>query len=286
MAGTGFDMGRYPTQSMPAKPNKEVALWLRRRAWDAKRFGVSAAGIGQKLGLGSEPKIVSISIPKAGTHLIERVLCLHPGLSRVISRTVMGDRETQRRQLERLLKRQRPGQVICGHIHHTAEVLDLIRAHGAAVVFTVRDPRDIVVSSAHYMLDSTKHPWHSFALESPELRDRIRMFIDGQGNPGPPAIRERLEVYSGWLEDADCLVRFEEMIDPVSGREAVDSMFTDLGVSRTPDLIDSISAQVVSPVSVTFRSGGSGGWNREMDGELLERFHETAGDVMQLYGYS
>ena len=60
------------------------ALIVRRLAWDLRRFGLTPRALGWRLCPGERPRILCLSIPKAGTHLLERVLCLHPGLYRAI----------------------------------------------------------------------------------------------------------------------------------------------------------------------------------------------------------
>ena len=278
-------MWRYTTRTMTERSRSDLALWLRRRAWDAKRFGLFPSGAKTKLGFGRGPRIVSTSIPKAGSHLVERALCLHPDLSRMISRKIMYDKATQLDHLERLLKRQRPGQIICGHIRFYAEAAALLADHDAVVVFVIRDPRDIVVSNAHYVWNYRKHPLHETALEYPVLRDRIRMFVDGREDAGVPAIADVLGRYSGWLDESQAIVRYEQMVNPESGPAATAKLFNDLGMTVSPELVRSISGRLVSPVSVTFRKGESGGWREEMEEGLGTRLHESAGEYLDLYGY-
>ena len=46
-----------------------------------RRFGLRPIDIPQRLNP-SGPRIHLVSVPKAGTHLLERVLCLYPGVFR------------------------------------------------------------------------------------------------------------------------------------------------------------------------------------------------------------
>jgi len=51
-----------------------------RHAWTFRRFGLSPRKLVARIGNRTEPPILCVSLPKAGTHLLERALCLHPRL--------------------------------------------------------------------------------------------------------------------------------------------------------------------------------------------------------------
>ena len=56
--------------------------------WDLKRFGMTPDKIWRRRGRPDLPKIFCVSVPKSGTHLLERVLCLHPRLYRKFMSTL------------------------------------------------------------------------------------------------------------------------------------------------------------------------------------------------------
>jgi len=48
--------------------------YLRRFAWDLERFGLTPGKLVAHVINRTEPRVVVISVPKAGTHLVERIL--------------------------------------------------------------------------------------------------------------------------------------------------------------------------------------------------------------------
>jgi len=229
------------------------------------------------------PRVLIVSIPKAGTHLAERALCLHPALHRRLTRTLF---PTQLERLDRALARQRPGEVLCSHLHHTPETVRVVDRHRPKVLLVVRDPRDVVISRAHYALDLRKHEWHRAVRELPDVKDRIRLFIAGDDRAGIAPIATVLRRYEGWLERSASVVRFEELVGPGTRVDALDRAFAELGIPSRRSALERIADRLVSPVSVTFRRGRAGEWSGEFDGELRAAFEGSAGAVLARYGYS
>ena len=89
---------------------------LKKTAWNAERFGLTPAKIRVRLRTDDTPRVLCISIPKSGTHLVERALCLHPRLYRKIVPTVHSENEEQLGGLSRICERLRPGQIVVAHL--------------------------------------------------------------------------------------------------------------------------------------------------------------------------
>lgn len=256
--------------------------WLGRRRWDVERFGLTPGGIRDRIRPRSTPRVLAISIPKSGTHLLERALCLHPRIHRRLTRKVM---PAQLDRLDRVLGHQRPGELVCGHIHHSARAAAIVARDDTEVIFVVRHPRDIVVSQAHYVYTHTAHQWHRQIADKPALRDRVAYFIRGDQAAGIASIGGVLDLYLGWL-DAGCrLTRFEDLVDPEARRPALASLYGDLGLDADDELIAAVAGQLVSPLSVTFRRGRSGEWADVFDDELRAEFDLYVGGRLTRLGY-
>jgi len=261
-----------------------VRARLGRALWDLERFGITPRGLVRRLRPGDGPRVLSISIPKAGTHLVERALCSHPDLHRRLTRTVFPQ---QVERLEHLLDRQRAGEVICAHLHSTERVRAAVERHAPRVLFVVRDPRDVVVSQAHYVAARRDHAWHDAVRDKPDLRERVRVFIDGDPDRGISGIGRVLDLYSGWLDLPGVrVVRYENLIDPEARPGEVAALFGWLGVRDDPGLAARIARRLISSQSVTFRRGKTGEWREVMDDELLAAFQRAAGDRLARYGYA
>lgn len=260
----------------------DARLWAGRRRWDLVRFGMTPRGLATRIRPGDSPKVFATSIPKAGTHLRERSLCLHPRLHRSLNAKVLeGDPEI----VDELLGRTRPGQVVVGHVNHSQKIEDVITANRAVSLFIVRDPRDIVVSHAHYIKNFKGHEWHHMAAGRPDLESRIRLFIEGDESAGIEPIGEVLESFSGWLDRADVVVRFEELVAPEARARSIARLFEGLDMPLDYGRLGRIATRIVSPVSVTFRNGRSGEGRQRFDDELERLYLQSAGPYLERFGY-
>ncbi|MDP9233056.1 MAG: sulfotransferase domain-containing protein [Actinomycetota bacterium] len=259
--------------------------------WTFERFGLTPTKLGRRLLYKRSPKVFCVSIPKAGTHLLERALCLHPALYRKLIPTVSEENIRKWGGFEKLLRKTRGGQVVVSHLRFTPGYPEILASSGAAGVFLVRDPHDIVVSQVHYVAKREDHRLHQLFSEQGNAREKLRLAITGDRGRGAPSIGERLDYFAGWL-DAGCLViRFEDLVGPSGGgdavrqQDAVASLYRHVGLPADAPAIASISDRLFSSESPTFRKGSAGGWRSSFDPELEALFDEVVGDRPVPYGY-
>jgi sulfotransferase family protein len=263
---------------------------LRHLGWTSERFGVTPGKLKNRMSGASAPKVFCVSIPKAGTHLLERALCLHPALYRKLLPTVSEENIGRWNGLEGLLPRVRPGQVVASHLRFKDAYPTILDAARVPTIFLIRDPHDIVISEAHYISKRTDHRGHELFAGLPDMKARLRVAITGDADHKLASIGERLDFFSGWLDNS-LVVRFEDLIGPGGGGSAqtqsaaVASIYDHLGMPLDPELRDSICARLFSSDSPTFRQGAAKGWEREFDAELVGLFDEVVGDRSRRYGY-
>jgi sulfotransferase 6B1 len=237
------------------------------------------------------PTIVSNSLPKAGTHLLERALCLHPRLYRSLRGTLHDRRVPSMGDLDRLVPRLRPGEVLVTHLSHDPVRERAISEHRVRSLFLVRDPRDLVVSQAHYVAGRDAHPHHQTLASIDDVQDRYRRVITGDAERSMPSLRHRLESYAGWLASPALLVRYEELIGAAGGGDSgrqtsvIRHLFDHIGLSMSDDELAALAAATFSDASPTFRKGSIGQWQQQFDDRTLELFEEAVGDLMPAYGY-
>jgi Sulfotransferase domain len=268
-----------------------VAGPIARGRWTAQRFGLSPAKSRYRVANPGAPKVLCVSIPKSGTHLLERALCLHPKLYRKVLPTISDETIGKYGELEGLVDRLRSGQVIVSHLRYDARYPRVLQRRMVRGLFLIRDPHDVVVSQVHYVTKTPNHRHHDVFLSRPDLRDRLALAIAGDPLRGVASIRERLDAYAGWL-DSDCLVvRFEDLVGPEGGGSANDqvrtmrSIFDHLWLHADWELIESVCRNVFSAASPTFRSGAIGQWRNSFDPELEALLGDVAGDALARYGY-
>jgi hypothetical protein len=263
--------------------------WIGRRWWTLKRFGLTPAKIARRALNRAEPRILCVTVPKSGTHLLERVLCLHPRLYRKILPT-LGERIIRRKDgFPAVLGRLRPGQIAVGHIPFTPARLAAIRSRDVRCIFLVRDPRDVLVSRAFFAIKDPKHPLHAKFTAEPDAARRIQRAITGEESL--QSLRATLEAYAGWLDGGALVLRFEDLIGPVGGgdekrqQKALRQIFEHLGMPAEETLMARIREQAFSADSPTFRRGGIGEWRRHFDVEAERLLDRAAGELLARYSY-
>lgn len=266
--------------------------WINRNLWTLRRFGLTPSSLFRRLGNKLEPRILCVSIPKAGTHLLERALCLHPRLYRKLLPTINDVNIRRWHGLAPLLAGLKPGQIICSHLTYSKEYETVLKDFGIRCIFLIRDPRDIVVSQAFYIAKNEQHRLHEVFAPQPDLKSRIKLAIQGYEPGRLPSIAQRLKDYSGWLDSGAIVIRFEDLIGPHgkgSESQQVDtlrSIYNYLGLNVDYQWIESLAGKLFSDSSPTFRQGASGQWEKLFDGEINLLFQSKTAKWMKLYGYS
>lgn len=256
--------------------------------WTARRFGLTPRKVASRMAAGGLPKVLCVSLPKAGTHLAERAVCLHPRLYRKIIPT-LNPQNIGEDGLAGVVESLRPGQVALAHLPFDPAYPELLSRQGVRTLFVIRDPRDIAVSLAYYVAGQHDHPLHSLYAERPDLRSRIELAVLGDGDARPPApsLESILSGFAGWLFSGALVVRFEDLIGPRGGGNGdaqagtIDSIYAHLRLQHGGGL----AGHVFSPASPTFRKGLIGQWRAHFDPGLNELVEREAGNWMEAYGY-
>jgi hypothetical protein len=265
---------------------------LARTWWDLQRFGLTPDKLPRRIRNPHAPPVFLVSIPKSGTHLLERALCLHPMLYRRLERTL--SRKTIEGRfggLDALAGRLRPGQVAIAHLRYREGDPDILARHGIKTLFMVRNPRDLLVSLVHYNLDREDIRVHDLYANLPDQKARIRLAIEGDPANRIPSIGERLGVYRGWLDSAALVVRFEDLIGASGGGtedrqlETLLGIYRHIGVPADGRLVRGIRSKVFSSASPTFRTGSIGQSKDAFDEELEALYREQVGEIARGYGY-
>lgn len=244
------------------------------------------------MGNRTEPKVLCVSLPKAGTHLLERALCLHPRLYRKFIPTLSETTLNRWDDFDDLLGSIRPGQVVLSHLGFEPAYRRWLTERQVKCVFLIREPRDIVVSQSFYIAGKRKHPLHRLFADQPGLKERLKIAIQGDAAHGLESVGQRLAQFAGWLEASDLVIRFEDLVGPANIRDnglqraTLRSLYHAIGLSPEEKFFDGLTEQLVSSVSPTFRTGKTGQWRAHFDAELEELFLRVAGSQLARYGYT
>ena len=263
-------------------------------------------------------RVVANSIPKSGTHLLDRLLVLlgfemieggiRPhlvsgrygpvrrllrGRGEKVTIGVVSPQQVSRRWLARRLSGIPEGGFINAHCLHSPELADLFRREGMKIVCILRDPRDVAVSQMHHIKQRKQHFAHEGYMALPSDRERLMVSIRGGelGGRELQSLERRYRQFLDWERDGGAvMVRFEDLVGPEGGgseeaqRLAVGRVAGHLGVPVEERTIDLVGKNLFG-AGRTFRRGQIGGWREEFSAEHERALEETAGPLLVELGY-
>jgi sulfotransferase 6B1 len=161
------------------------------------------------------PRVLVNGIPKSGTHLVTTVLrrlpkMIHSGYHDELdnhSLPVPWNFTAERHDWSSILagvSLLRDGQYMTGHFPYSPVFEEMLSSLGFAHIVVLRDPRDVVVSTARYRLAHRYHPLHyRYAHCFRTLDECIRATITGypadSNGRGQPSIGYQLRRYLPWV---------------------------------------------------------------------------------------
>lgn len=249
------------------------------------------------------PRVVANSMPKSGTHLLASLLD-QLGAMRFAGRMVAFDNaalthpQPELEKLYRELRRLRDFRYIGGHLIHDSQVEKLVAASGVKLITILRDPRAVVVSGAHYVLDAKQLRGRDEALRLfPDLASVMSAMVYGHGDPGDelyfPEIGERYRSYAAWLDaQIGLVVTFESLIGERGGGSDgeqlnhVASMIEYLGFCSAADEVTGVAERLFSEKVITFRAGTIDSWRRDLPPDLTRQIEQRCADSMKRLGYA
>lgn len=264
-------------------------------------------------------KIVINSLPKAGSHLLCKLLDLlgyEFSGTNFSSSTIYGRYVTPKFLLRGVLFGQpgvevgldiaacarvswvikslnniQDGHYAGGHLPYSDCMLNLFNTQGAKAIHILRDPRDVLLSWAHYV---PKTDWHygRLGLEGHSLEESVRKILQGyqSGSFRIESFHNILRRSNGWLKQGGVLtVRFEELVGPKGGGNAelqIDAIsriasFVDAGEVNLAKVCDGLFGG-----TKVFRKGTIGSWKDEFSASLIEKVNESLGEEIAHMGYA
>ena len=254
------------------------------------------------------------SLPKAGTHLLVKVMRALPGLygvrfhlgrdqakvyqpKRGESRIPAGIASPEDMSLPRLARAIRhlgAGVYFTGHMPYSAAFRDLLADCGVKTVLILRDPRDVVVSSAAYLAARPNHHL-SGRFTTLDEEERILASITGlpsdNGRAGLRSIGERMRSVLPWTTDPSVYVtRFERLVGPRGGGSVqaqvceIRNIAAHVGVSLGEAQVHDLAAGLFGGTG-TFRKGQIGGWRQVWTARHVEAAKPQLDDLLIQLGY-
>ena len=261
-----------------------AAAWVSRQAWTLERFGLSPGKLPKRLSDQGAPRVFCVSIPKSGTHLLERALCLHPALYRKLVPTISGANIGEVRRAALARRENPPGQVVVSHLRHSEPDERTLDERGRARALHGAEP-----TGPGRVADPLRHQANRPPAARPVLVAARRARAAAQGDRrrrggGAALDRRAARVLRGLAVERPAR-------GPVRGpggqrrrrrrrppaRPAAGGL-QHLGVDASAARVGAVAGRLFSADSPTFRAGQVGSSRDFFDDELEELFRRTIGD--------
>ena len=263
------------------------------------------------------PAFLVNSLPKSGTHLLARVVEQFSGIREgglhidhstpaKIDNSLESEgpfvhigidcpQKIPIHTFQQSLQGLKMGQYATAHIPYSKLMADLLLEMGIRSLLITRDPRDVVVSHAHYVAQTPHHFLFEY-YRSLTASERIMKSIIGVGHissNGPVLldIYERFRSVQGWYsQPLNYSTKFESLVRPQGGGSQdlqigeINNIACHLGVWIDPAKTKRIGTQIFGGTS-TFRKGKIGGWQFNFSEEHKDAFKEIAGQLLIELGY-
>jgi sulfotransferase 6B1 len=259
--------------------------------WNSRRFGITPKHLLERAFPPNAPRILLISIPKAGTHLLERVLCLHPLIYRSVLPTIIQPNVVKFGGFDTILSRLKNGQLAVTHLPFSIKEMHSINNNQIRHIFIYRDPRDVVLSTLNHLVKEKKHPLHkSFITKSKD--EQLKLIIDGDYSMGFKPIFDKYRERSDWLSSQGLSVAYESLIGSKGGgsnerqNAVIKDIFSYLKIPTSSEFIAEVSQKAFSSSSPTFNVGKIARWKKELSQESQDYMMDKGHDIFQKYGYA
>lgn len=259
--------------------------------FDLERFGVSPSKLSVRLSgqVRHAPRILTVTMPKSGTNLLQRILVLHPALSRAWLPTLGRRNKDKWNNPRALFSPIRQGKIVSSHFDFDEDLARLMRDElEFKLILMVRDPRDAIISDMHYIQTWPGHPLKEQIKALPDDKTRLLTLIEGRD--GLRNIRDQILRFSEWARYAHT-IRFEDAVGADGGGsdavqlKVVKDLFDYLEMPISDDMAQSIAGTARSAKTQTFRTGRIRNWANVYDHDIKDAFRDVAGDLLIDLGY-
>ncbi len=250
---------------------------------------------------GDGPQVIANSMPKSGTHLLGSLLAGLPrmrfnGRLSVFEYSDLLDGVDRVRIFEGDVKKLRNNHFMGAHMVRDPRIEDVVKRSSAKLVTIMRDPRAVVVSGAHYIVDTEHMEGRDLALSLyPSVEGLMEAMVAGHGEPGDdlyfPSIGERFAAYAAWQDaEVGVTVTFEELVGGRGGGSderqfaEVVRLLDYLGYADREVSSTDLAEQMFSERSATFRRGTIDSWRQDLPDALAERIVAECHEVMARLG--
>lgn len=255
------------------------------------------------------------SLPKSGTHLLKKLVDLlgYRGTEVHISKNLVQGNEhflepnsllpagvdwpelVSAEVVREFLLSVPRGCYASAHMPYSKTFCSVLRELAIKTLLILRDPRDVVVSMANYVVQDPGHFLYSYYKDLSE-EDRITISItglkpSGDGQPGLFSIAKRWEKVMPWMDQAyNSTTFFEKLVGPNGGgtrhdqQNEIRKIAKHIGLDATTKDLFYVAGRLFGGTT-TFRRGKIGSWRKKFTKYHKQIFKKIAGDLLIEWGY-
>jgi len=238
-------------------------------------------------------KILSITIPKGGTHLLAETMMHITGKK---PQSIGLNVAVQ--EIDDALNSLASDRFIQNHLYYSGEKNNLLEKHDVVVFLMIRDPRDEIISNTYYTREFYLGPWeYTKGLTFDE--NIMELIVGGSGYkkiiPHANNIDAVYRSFIPWLNNPRvCCIRFEDLVGARGGGsdqkqyECIKKIAEHLDINLSDDQINCFMPKIFGKNTAgmsTFRSGKIGAWKTHFNKEHIKAFKDVAGQLLIDLGY-
>lgn len=236
-------------------------------------------------------KLIVVSIPKSGSHLMQNLLLELAKMSQVGGNFSIVQSEIDKMTHDKFYITHRP--------YAEREHSLLISNNFTRGILMVRDPRDHILSLADWVKKYPNFwPW-GYKFEKDELilhliNKHSAALFGSPANTIPQNVRFSHDLYLKWSkvqQPAFYLATFEKLVGPKGGGSKPEQIKEIINIARHIGITVSVrqAMQIGDKIfgnSATFRNGKIGAWRKEFKPHHIKAMKEACGSLIEEMGYS
>jgi len=237
-----------------------------------------------------QAKIALISIPKSGTHLVQKIITT---LTNKVKDCFYDDIITVNPSFSNSLDYST--KYLRGHFIHTTENASFLDKNNYKAIFIIRDPRDMLISLVHFIYEYpaafpgiSNLPFNH--LLSLLIQDMSKLHVNGCFKNNRvlsfKGISNFYNQYLPWINEPFVYTTTFEKLVGIKGGGSDEEQINELqsiarhiGISISNEKIISLAKNLFGG-SATFRKGQIGSWKKHFTQEHKKLFKKEAGQLL------
>lgn len=196
-----------------------------------------------------------------------------------------------KKPIDKILGRLAEGEFLTGHLGYNDELLMSIARYGIEPIVITRDPRAVLDSFVHYVLNERRHPLRN-EFRHLSVKERYRAALYGRQfrDIELKSLNERCRAMEPWIASSYVYrVRFEDIIGIKGGGtdNTQQSVLLELAelLEVHSNFIRYVANNLYGEGSVTFRRGSIDGWRQSIPENLQSELNHELRGILNSWGY-